>query len=84
MSPARPPHHVRRTRLGAERVDEDTPATPGSPFAQVYIDTENLLDGERDPLQLPEQLGVELVGQPAGPPERAPWRPGCRPSRRTG
>lgn len=30
---------------GAERVDEDTPPTPGSPFAQVYIDTENLLDG---------------------------------------
>ena len=28
---------------GAEHVDEDTPATPASPFAQVYIDTENLL-----------------------------------------
>lgn len=28
---------------GAERVDEDTPPNPGSPFAQVYVDTENLL-----------------------------------------
>jgi nucleoside-diphosphate-sugar epimerase len=28
---------------GAEHVDEDTPATPASPFAQVFIDTENLL-----------------------------------------
>ena len=30
---------------GAEFVNEDTPATPASPFAQVYIDTENLLFG---------------------------------------
>ncbi|MGI9290719.1 MAG: NAD-dependent epimerase/dehydratase family protein [Gammaproteobacteria bacterium] len=30
---------------GAELVNEDTPATPASPFAQVYIDTENLLFG---------------------------------------
>jgi nucleoside-diphosphate-sugar epimerase len=30
---------------GAEKVNEDTPATPASPFAQVYIDTENLLFG---------------------------------------
>ena len=30
---------------GADHVDEDTPPTPASPFAQVYIDTENLLFG---------------------------------------
>lgn len=30
---------------GADVVNEDTPATPASPFAQVYIDTENLLFG---------------------------------------
>lgn len=30
---------------GADDVNEDTPATPASPFAQVYIDTENLLFG---------------------------------------
>ena len=30
---------------GAEHVDEDTPPTPASPFAQVYIDTETLLFG---------------------------------------
>jgi len=30
---------------GAEDVNEDTPATPGSPVAQVYVDTENLLFG---------------------------------------
>jgi nucleoside-diphosphate-sugar epimerase len=30
---------------GADLVDEDTPATPASPFAQVFIDTENLLFG---------------------------------------
>ena len=30
---------------GAEFVNEDTPATPASPFAQVFIDTENLLFG---------------------------------------
>ncbi len=30
---------------GADFVNEDTPATPASPFAQVYIDTENLLFG---------------------------------------
>ncbi|MBT8421815.1 MAG: NAD-dependent epimerase/dehydratase family protein [Gammaproteobacteria bacterium] len=30
---------------GADIVDEDTPATPASPFAQVYIDTEKLLFG---------------------------------------
>lgn len=30
---------------GADIVTEDTPATPASPFAQVYIDTENLLFG---------------------------------------
>ncbi len=34
---------------GAEHVDEDTPATPASPFAQVYIDTENLLFGIATP-----------------------------------
>jgi len=28
---------------GADVVTEDTPATPASPFAQVYIDTENIL-----------------------------------------
>jgi nucleoside-diphosphate-sugar epimerase len=30
---------------GAAEVNEDTPATPASPFAQVFIDTENLLFG---------------------------------------
>jgi len=30
---------------GAELVDEDTPATPASPFQQVYVDTENTLFG---------------------------------------
>jgi nucleoside-diphosphate-sugar epimerase len=30
---------------GADEVDENTPATPASPFAQVFIDTENLLFG---------------------------------------
>jgi nucleoside-diphosphate-sugar epimerase len=30
---------------GADVVNEDTPATPASPFAQVFIDTENLLFG---------------------------------------
>ena len=30
---------------GADDVNEETPATPASPFAQVYIDTENLLFG---------------------------------------
>ncbi len=30
---------------GADDVNEDTPATPGSPFAQVFVDTENLLFG---------------------------------------
>ena len=30
---------------GEEFVNEETPATPASPFAQVYIDTENLLFG---------------------------------------
>ena len=30
---------------GADDVNEDTPATPASPFAQVYIDTEDLLFG---------------------------------------
>lgn len=30
---------------GVEQVDEDTTPTPASPFAQVYIDTENLLFG---------------------------------------
>lgn len=30
---------------GADEVNEETPATPASPFAQVYIDTENLLFG---------------------------------------
>jgi nucleoside-diphosphate-sugar epimerase len=30
---------------GADHVDEDTPATPGSPFQQVYADTEALLFG---------------------------------------
>ena len=30
---------------GADVVNEDTPATPASPFAQVYIDTEQLLFG---------------------------------------
>lgn len=30
---------------GAEFVNEDTPATPASPFSQVYIDTEKLLFG---------------------------------------
>ena len=34
---------------GADHVDEDTPATPASPFAQVYIDTENLLFGIETP-----------------------------------
>ncbi|MEE4186262.1 MAG: NAD-dependent epimerase/dehydratase family protein [Gammaproteobacteria bacterium] len=34
---------------GAEFVDEDTPATPASPFAQVFIDTEALLFGLRTP-----------------------------------
>ncbi|MDP6436780.1 MAG: NAD-dependent epimerase/dehydratase family protein [Gammaproteobacteria bacterium] len=34
---------------GADEVDEDTPATPASPFAQVYIDTENLLFGIETP-----------------------------------
>ncbi len=30
---------------GADNVDEDTPATPGSPFQQVYADTESILFG---------------------------------------
>lgn len=30
---------------GAEQVDEDTPVTPGSPFQQVYADTESILFG---------------------------------------
>jgi nucleoside-diphosphate-sugar epimerase len=30
---------------GADEVNEDTPPTPASPFAQVFIDTENLLFG---------------------------------------
>jgi nucleoside-diphosphate-sugar epimerase len=30
---------------GADDVNEETPATPASPFAQVFIDTENLLFG---------------------------------------
>jgi len=30
---------------GADEVNEDTPATPASPFAQVFIDTENILFG---------------------------------------
>jgi len=34
---------------GAEVVNEDTPATPASPFAQVFIDTENLLFGIETP-----------------------------------
>ncbi len=34
---------------GVDDVDEDTPATPASPFAQVYIDTENLLFGIASP-----------------------------------
>ena len=34
---------------GADHVDEDTPATPASPFAQVYIDTEKLLFGIETP-----------------------------------
>lgn len=32
---------------GVEEVDEDTPATPGSPFQQVYADTEDILFGAR-------------------------------------
>lgn len=31
---------------GADEVNEDTPATPGSPFQQVFVDTENLLLGK--------------------------------------
>ncbi len=34
---------------GADEVNEDTPATPASPFAQVYIDTETLLFGIETP-----------------------------------
>ena len=34
---------------GADEVNEDTPATPASPFAQVFIDTENLLFGAATP-----------------------------------
>lgn len=30
---------------GADQVNEDTPATPGSPFQQVYADTESILFG---------------------------------------
>lgn len=30
---------------GADDVNEETPATPASPFAQVFIDTENILFG---------------------------------------
>jgi len=30
---------------GADQVDEDTPVTPGSPFQQVYADTESILFG---------------------------------------
>jgi len=38
---------------GAAEVNEDTPPTPASPFAQVYIDTENLLFGlENDQLNV--------------------------------
>ena len=38
---------------GAEEVNEDTPATPGSPFQQVYADTESILFGAAS-----EQLNV--------------------------
>ena len=38
---------------GAERVNEDTPATPAGPFQQVYADTENILLGvETDALHV--------------------------------
>lgn len=38
---------------GAERVDEETPPNATSPFAQVYIETENLLAGvETDQLKV--------------------------------
>ncbi|UCG71468.1 MAG: NAD-dependent epimerase/dehydratase family protein [Chromatiales bacterium] len=38
---------------GAERVDEETPPNATSPFAQVYIETENLLAGvETDELKV--------------------------------
>ncbi len=37
---------------GADHVDEDTPATPASPFQQVYVDTETLLlDAQTDTLK---------------------------------
>jgi nucleoside-diphosphate-sugar epimerase len=38
---------------GAEEVNEDTPATPGSPFQQVYADSESILFGAAT-----EQLNV--------------------------
>jgi len=38
---------------GADEVNEDTPATPGSPFQQVYADTESILFGAAT-----EQLNV--------------------------
>ena len=38
---------------GADHVDEDTPPNAASPFAQVYVDTENLLAGlETDQLKV--------------------------------
>ncbi|MFW2403734.1 MAG: NAD-dependent epimerase/dehydratase family protein [Gammaproteobacteria bacterium] len=38
---------------GADLVNEDTPVTPGSPFQQVYADTESILFDAQNP-----QLGV--------------------------
>lgn len=49
---------------GADDVNEDTPATPASPFAQVFIDTENLLFG----LETPERrICVYRTGTIYGP-----------------
>jgi len=49
---------------GADQVDESTPATPASPFAQVYIDTENLLFGIETPQR---QVCVYRTGTIYGP-----------------
>jgi len=52
---------------GAEQVDEDTPATPGSPFQQVYADTENILFGaQTDKLKVCVYRTGTIYGPNAG------------------
>lgn len=52
---------------GAEQVDEDTPATPGSPFQQVYADTEAILFGaQTDALRVCVYRTGTIYGPNAG------------------